>query len=179
MAPLVFPDNTVLCNFAAVNRLDLLNGWLRGRGRWTAAVAYEVQRSSTVLSDLASIGADGWLGDPIEIDDAASLGRIETIRRRVFGGTQIKPLQHLGEAQTCFLLSEVVEFIGAWWITDDEDAYEYAVERGIPSYRTVDVMRHLIIDGDLNAANAFALMQRMAEKDRGLFVPNRSSDLER
>ena len=31
----LFPDNTVLCNFAAVERLDLLRDWLRGRGRWT------------------------------------------------------------------------------------------------------------------------------------------------
>lgn len=28
MAAAVFPDNTVLCNFAAVHRLDLLEGWL-------------------------------------------------------------------------------------------------------------------------------------------------------
>ena len=56
MPPLVFPDNTVLCNFASVNRLELLEGWLRGRGRWTAAVAYEVGRSTTVLPALASIG---------------------------------------------------------------------------------------------------------------------------
>ncbi|MGH3277686.1 MAG: hypothetical protein ACRDNW_00920 [Trebonia sp.] len=38
----LFPDNTVLCNFAAVNRLDLLKSVLGGRGRWTEAVAYEV-----------------------------------------------------------------------------------------------------------------------------------------
>lgn len=38
MADPVFPDNTVLCNFAAIERLDLLIGWLRGRGRWTEAV---------------------------------------------------------------------------------------------------------------------------------------------
>lgn len=37
----LFPDNTVLCNFAAVNRLDLLKSVLSGRGRWTEAVAYE------------------------------------------------------------------------------------------------------------------------------------------
>lgn len=34
MAPAVFPDNTVFCNFAAVERIDLLIAWLRGRGRW-------------------------------------------------------------------------------------------------------------------------------------------------
>jgi len=35
----LFPDNTVLCNFAAVDRLDLLQAVLNGRGRWTPTVA--------------------------------------------------------------------------------------------------------------------------------------------
>lgn len=88
-----------------------------------------------------------------------------------------KPTQHLGEAQTCFLLSEVDEFAGSWWITDDEDAYEYATGRNITSRRTVDIMRHIVVDGDLVADTAFALMQQMADRDRGLFLPQRASDL--
>ncbi|GAA2490405.1 hypothetical protein GCM10010406_28160 [Streptomyces thermolineatus] len=39
-----FPDNTVLCNFAAVDRLPLLEKVLDGRGRWTQAVAHEARR---------------------------------------------------------------------------------------------------------------------------------------
>lgn len=178
MAPLVFPDNTVLCNFAAVNRLDLLQSWLRGRGRWTAAVAHEAQRSSLILTALRPVLQEGWLGDPIEIDDPAAISRVETLRRVAFGGTLAKPTQHLGEAQTCFLLSEVSEFAGSWWITDDEDAYEYATRRNITSRRTVDIMRHIVADGDLAAGTAFALMHQMADRDRGLFVPQRASDLE-
>ena len=178
MAPLVFPDNTVLCNFAAVNRLDLLSGWLRGRGRWVSAVAHELDQSSKAWPDLVDVRREGWLGEPIEVDDEASIGRIEVIRRVVFGGTSTRPLQHLGEAQTCFLLSESSDFIGAWWITDDEDAYEYAVARRVPSYRTVDVMRHIVADGDLTAVAAHSLMQLMAERDRGLFVPTNASELE-
>ena len=34
MAPVVFPDNTVFCNFTAVERIGLLIAWFRGRGRW-------------------------------------------------------------------------------------------------------------------------------------------------
>ena len=30
----VFPDNTVFCNFTAVERIGLLIAWLRGRSRW-------------------------------------------------------------------------------------------------------------------------------------------------
>lgn len=63
MATWVFPDNTVLCNFAAVSRLDLLKDWLRGRGRWCEAVAFEarvVQRPST-LPWPASFTTAGWV----------------------------------------------------------------------------------------------------------------------
>jgi hypothetical protein len=34
-----FPDNTVLCNFAAVDGLALLEQILRGRGRWRVPVS--------------------------------------------------------------------------------------------------------------------------------------------
>lgn len=40
----VFPDNTVLCNFAAVDQLSLLRNWLLDRGRWSEAVAAEASR---------------------------------------------------------------------------------------------------------------------------------------
>ena len=40
----IFCDTTVLCNFASVRRLNLLESILAGRGRWVAAVAYEVER---------------------------------------------------------------------------------------------------------------------------------------
>ena len=67
MAENLFPDNTVLCNFAAVDRLDLLKSVLGGRGRWTEAVAYEASRSAAKLPPLLRLPLEGWLDDPIEI----------------------------------------------------------------------------------------------------------------
>jgi hypothetical protein len=60
----VFPDNTVLCNFAAVSRLDLLRNWLRGRWRWCEAVAREAAQSSAFLPDLVNIGLRGGWATP-------------------------------------------------------------------------------------------------------------------
>ena len=51
----LFPDNTVLCNFACVGRLSLLRTVLNGRGRWTSAVAYEASRSARFIPSLNSI----------------------------------------------------------------------------------------------------------------------------
>ncbi|MEI2778033.1 MAG: hypothetical protein V9G19_19130 [Tetrasphaera sp.] len=161
MAEAVFPDNTVLCNFAAVNRLDLLRDWLRGRGRWTDAVALEASRSAAHLPALGSLAAEGWLGDPVKIDDDFGVRQVEHLRTAVFGGTSGEPLKHLGEAQSCYLIKEVADWRGSWWITDDADALEYARASGITTRETIDVMRGIVADGDLTAREAFDLMNAM------------------
>lgn len=105
MAMIIFPDNTVLCNFASVHRLDLLKEWLRGRGRWTEAVENEARNSAAYLPDLVMLLHDRWLGEPIEITDESSISQIQAIRRSVFGGLPSMPRQHLGEAETCFIIN--------------------------------------------------------------------------
>ena len=104
MSQHVFPDNTVLCSFAAVGRLDLLGTVLGGRGRWTEAVADEARRSAQFLPGLRTLAAGGWLDDPVEISAEADVLQVERIRRAVFGGTEEEPRKHLGEAQTCHVL---------------------------------------------------------------------------
>ena len=47
----------VLCDFAAVDRLDLLRSVLDGRGRWTEAVAYEARKSARYLPALAMLAS--------------------------------------------------------------------------------------------------------------------------
>ena len=75
MTEYLFPDNTVLCNFAAVDRLDLIKSVLNGRGRWTEAVAYEASRSASRLPALRGLVAEGWLDEPIEITKNPTYGR--------------------------------------------------------------------------------------------------------
>ena len=106
MSTFLFPDNTVLCNFAAVERLDLLETVLNGRGRWTAAVAFEAGRSVRFLPALARIAIAGWLDEPVEITAERDVQRVNRVRRAVFGGTDDEPLKHLGEAETCFVIKE-------------------------------------------------------------------------
>jgi hypothetical protein len=89
MTEFLFPDNTVLCNFAAVDRLDLLRSVLAGRGRWTEAVAYEATRSASYVPALKGLLADCWLGEAIEISSEPDTRKIERIRRAVFGGTDL------------------------------------------------------------------------------------------
>jgi len=179
MTVFLFPDNTVLCNFAAVDRLDLLKSALDGRGRWTEAVAFEASRSASILPCLHGLATDGWLGEAIEITDESEIEQINRIRRAVFGGTDDKPLKHLGEAQTCWLIERWPEFAGSWWISDDTEALRYARFRGITTRETIDLIAMAVRDGDLLARDGFELMQAMSQQGRSLRLPASAADLVR
>ncbi|GAA2110577.1 hypothetical protein GCM10009759_52000 [Kitasatospora saccharophila] len=172
-----FPDNTVLCNFASVERLDLLKAVLDDRGRWTAAVAYEAHRSASVLPSLGNVAADGWLGEPIEITSDVDVQQINRIRRTVFGGTDDEPLKHLGEAETCHVILNLGEFAGSWWISDDNEALRYARLKGITTRETIDLMAIAAVNGDISAQDAYALMRAMAAQGRHLRLPSSAADL--
>lgn len=177
MAAALFPDNTVLCNFAAVDRLDLLRDWLRGRGRWTEAVAYEAEQSAQVLPPLAQVVHDGWLGEPVTLTDKAAMLRIEHLRCDVFGGERSQPLKHLGEAQTCYLLKEVSQWQGSWWVTDDREALHFARRQGITSRETLDLVAAMVADAEITAQAAYDLLHSMVSANRSLRLPKSLDDL--
>ena len=167
----LFPDNTVLCNFGAVERLDLLETVLNGRGRWTSAVAGEAEASARYLSALRGIASAGWMGDPIEITEDVDILQVDRLRRVVFGGIDAKPLQHLGEAETCHVLKTWPEFASSWWISDDREALFYAKRQGIPAYETIDLMSTAVNNGDIGESAAFMLMERMSSHGRSMRMP--------
>ncbi|MDH2425769.1 hypothetical protein [Sphaerisporangium sp. TRM90804] len=172
-----FPDNTVLINFACVSRLDLLEQILRGRGRWTEAIAEEAKRSARIYPDLDSIARDAWLGDPIEVWEPNDILTIERIRRAAFGGTVDKPMKHLGEAQTCHVIRTNPVYAQSFWITDDHDAAEYAKRQGITTRDTMDLMSEGVQDGCCTRDEGFKLLEEMAQMGRAIRVPRHPSDL--
>jgi hypothetical protein len=179
MAEHLFPDNTVLCNFAAVDRLDVLKSVLGERGRWTEAVAYEASRSAAKLPPLLRLPLEGWLDEPIEITDAEDVRKIARIRRAVFDGTDDQPLKHLGEAQTCYVIKNWPSFAGSWWISDDRDAIRHAKFQNITTRETIDIFCMAVADGDIGATEALRLMVQMAACDRHLRLPKSAEDLRR
>lgn len=177
MSHFVFPDNTVLCNFAAVGRLDLLESVLLGRGRWTEAVAYEASRSASSLPALAAIAKQGWLGEPIEVDDEAEVRQIERVRRSVFGGDDEAPLKHLGEAQTCHILQRWPDFAESWWVSDDREALRYARQQHLTTYETIDLVSIAAVNGDVTAQDGHDLLREMDERGRTLRLPTAPAEL--
>ncbi|WP_371515869.1 hypothetical protein [Kitasatospora sp. NBC_01300] len=171
-----FPDNTVLCNFASVSRLDILENVLSGRGRWTEAVAYEAKRSSRYLPALDPPDVSRWLGDPIEVDDPET---VERIRQGVFFGSPSDPLKHLGESETLHVINTRVEFKEATWISDDKASLDLARHRGIPTMRTKDVMAVACVGFIVSQQEGFALLQQMVTNGRSIRLPATADDLMR
>ncbi|SEK92292.1 hypothetical protein [Streptacidiphilus jiangxiensis] len=163
-----FPDNTVLCNFAAVDRLALLEKVLDGRGRWSEAVAREARLSARHLPPLTGLVDGGALGEPIEITDAGVRTEVERLRRAVFGGDRRRPTQHLGEAETLALITKEPEFRRSVWISDDRDAARYARRRGITTLETYDLAAAAARERLITPVEAHDLLRRMTEAGRRL-----------
>ena len=160
----VLVDNTVFCNFGAVGRMDLLEIALHGRGRVTEAVQGEMEDSACILSGVqAAIGAP-WLGSAVKILEGRV--HVERLRRDVFGGSGKKSRQHLGEAESCYLLLEDPRFDGAWWASDDRDSLDYARDNGIVTRETMDLVAEAVRAGAITPGDAITLMRSMAGAGR-------------
>ncbi|WP_235032424.1 hypothetical protein [Actinacidiphila yanglinensis] len=160
-----------------MNRLDLLEAILDGRGRWAEAVAHEARASAAVaLPGLASVFEKGWLGEPLEIgqEEAAA---VERVRRSGFFGQAQRPTQHLGEAQTLHIVRTWLGYGDSVWISDDRAACDFARHHGITTWRTMDVMAQGCARGDVVHVEAFALLQAMQSCGRSLEMPSSAQAL--
>jgi hypothetical protein len=164
----LFPDTTVMINFAVVDRLDLLRAYLGTRARAVEAVAYEVRRSAERTPHLGTVDFMEWFGEPITLDAPADVSAVRILRTSRFGGRTSEPLQHLGESQTLHVISTFPEFSGSVLISDDVAAYDYAVKIGVLARCTVDILEHLVVDGSITAGEAFDLAEAMANTERSL-----------
>ncbi|SRR6266496_69494 len=138
MSVLFFPDNTVLINFATINRMDLLQAVLNGKGAWCATVADECRRSSQHdgLEDMTL--ASDIFGTPMYPEGA------EHVDIRVLRDQMARPgdgpRQHLGEAETIVIISR--RQLTAYFVTDDREAARVAfAEHGIRTITTWDLLR--------------------------------------
>lgn len=163
MPTLLFPDNTVICNFAAVERIDLFSTLIGEHGRWTQAVEFEAKKSRSALPAVGQIIDSRLLGQPLEVADADAVGRI---REAEFGGKETEPLKHLGESETCYLLRHDSRFRDARWITDDLAAYDYGKRQGILTWDTFDCFQSLVANYEIAAEQAFDLMNAMVDRER-------------
>ena len=158
----MFPDNTVLVNFALINRVALL-GTMFPNKNWCATVKGECAQSARVpgLADLRN--APGVFGaalypDRVEHVDAQTI-------REAMASPGDGPHKHLGEAETIAIVSR--RGISALFVTDDHSAKTAAEKAGITVIDTWRVFRFAYKKGLLTADEVWADCLTLSKVGRG------------
>lgn len=137
MTLLLFPDNTVLINFALINRMDLLARLVQGKGAWCATVAHECSASSSVAGLEALSEAGGIFGSPLYPEGA------EHLDTRAFREELASPgdgkNRHLGEAETLAIMLR--RQVKGLFVTDDREATRLANRNGVRVATTWGLLR--------------------------------------
>ena len=164
MTALLFPDNTVLVNFAHINRVDLLARIVGTNGRWCATVADECASSAREpglepMNDVRDI-----FGKPLfpETEAEHSDTRMLRLELAMPGDS---PHQHLGEAETLAIMTR--RGLTAFFVTDDRGAARLATRFGVRVYTTWDLLRliHRVKLVDLDTL--WGYVQTLHGRERG------------
>lgn len=152
MSALLFPDNTVLVNFAIIGEIELFDGLVRGRSAWTHAVSEEC-RASASQPGLESLRAmPDIFGDPLtlmtpqEVTDARAF-------RSALSGPGDHPRSHLGEAEGIAIITNRANDDA--FVTDDRAARELARASGVITYSTCALLRLAVRSRRLSAQSAW------------------------
>lgn len=163
MATLFFPDNTVLVNFAHINRISLLERLANGNGAWCATVAQECSQSAKVpeLSALAQVPT--VFGRPL-FPTPAELVDIYTLREQMAGPGDERH-KHLGEAETITIITS--RNLKGFFVTDDRDAAKAAKAANVSVIDTWYLIKTAVKIGDITADEAWADTQTLIARKRG------------
>lgn len=163
MAVLLFPDNTVLINFAIIDRMDLLERLANGNGRWCATVARECDRSARESNLGALAQARGIFGSPLA-PDAAEHQDARRLREELASPGD-HPHQHLGEAETLAIMTR--RHLQGFFVTDDQSAVRLAAREGIPTVGTWHLLKVANKVEFLDAETLWGHTQTLRAKRRG------------
>lgn len=174
MNTFVFPDNTVLINFTLIDRQDILQWFLRGRGKWTIAIARECAQSSDHPGLSAMRHWSAHLGRPLEPTKA------ELLNAAIIAESMRKPgdskrTSNLGEAETIAVIAG--RGIFAVFLTDDHGAARRAsLEPGISTASTTRILALAEVNGKITRDEAREFFATLTTANRVLGSPSSISD---
>lgn len=171
MPDFFFPDNTVLVNFAHIQRMDLLKKLLNGKGKWCATVAQECDRSSNV-SGLATMKyAQSIFGEPLYPENQVEYLHVVLLRGQITQPYD-PPEKSLGEAETLAIMSR--RFMAGYFITDDKEAARLARQNNITVVSTWDLLKLAVNAKLVDVDTLWGYVQTLGTLGRG--APIRVSD---
>lgn len=163
MTALLFPDNTVLINFAIVNKMDLLQRLANGSGRWCATVAMECAESALEPGLAALNGAVDIFGEPL-FPDAAEHQDIRILRDQLASPGD-RSTQHLGEAETIAIIAR--RQLSCFFVTDDRAAARLAARNGIQVVGTWHLLKIARRAELIDADTLWGYVLTLEEHERG------------
>ncbi|HUN36982.1 MAG TPA: hypothetical protein VMU95_33710 [Trebonia sp.] len=164
MAVLMFPDNTVLINFAIINRMDLLDRLANGNGRWCATVAIECAESAKRPELAALDGAREIFGQPL-FPDQAELQDTGVLRDQLASPGD-RPTQHLGEAETIAIIKRR-QLSRCFFVSDDRSAARLAAQNGIKVVGTWHLLKVAHRKGWVDADTFWGYVLTLKRNSRG------------
>lgn len=167
---LIVADTCSLVNFAAVNRMDVVEAALRRRARWTQAVEHEVRCMANRYPPLTTMLTDKWFGNAIELDTDADYEEVNRIRMAL-GGVTANPLRHLGEAESIRAIQSRAELSGSILLTDDVSAGDFARRRGLVVWDTCLLLADAFSMAEVGCPEAYEVLLKMRQADRSVRIP--------
>jgi predicted nucleic acid-binding protein len=163
MGVLLFPDNTVLINFAIISRMDLLERLANGNGRWCATVASECEASARqpglgALTDAEAIFGAPWYPEGAEYLDTYIL-------REELSSPGDSPRKHLGEAETLAIMLR--RHVNGFFVTDDRDAIRLASRNGVTVVTTWRLLLAASRQAWVDADTLWGYVQTLRRSKRG------------
>lgn len=162
---LLFPDNTVLVNFALIGRLDLLDELVRGRSAWTHAVSEECWESARQPGLHSMSRLADTFGEPLTLQTSREITDARSFRARMAGPGD-PPKKHLGEAEALAIISNRAS--GDVFVTDDQAARDLARTLEVVTYSTCQLLRLAVRSRRLTAQNAWQHVTALRRHPRRL-----------
>jgi hypothetical protein len=150
--------------------MDLLESGLGERARCTQAVAAEISAMSGRYTNLRNLVSDGWLGEPIELNEVHDREGVRRTRSAL-GGTSGSATEHLGEAESIHAMQTRSELRGAVLLTDDRGATHLAKARSLQVWDTTRLLADIHVNGDIEYSEAILVLNEMLLAGRSARIP--------
>lgn len=171
---LLFPDNTVIVNFALAGEMGMFEAVLRGQGTWCGSVAAECDDKAVEMNLPGMLNAHRILGEPMRPESRSEHLMVRT-NREYFAAPGDGPKKHLGESETLAIIGS--RLLRAVFITDDGNVPARATELGIVCLSTWDILHHAYKQGIATLKQVLDMRRCLLTAGRG--CPSRHRDDER
>ncbi|MEV4630498.1 hypothetical protein AB0J90_29980 [Micromonospora sp. NPDC049523] len=118
---------------------------------------------------MAPLLGAAWLGTPVVVGDLPPAAQQVDRLRRAIGGSGIRGVEHLGEAQ---IIHHLLTTGGGTIATDDRSAADYAARKGLISLDSNDILADCFEAGLVGCPEAYEILVAMAAAGRGVRLPS-------